>query len=121
MTNPLLYGELVLAIRPSGVRSLIQLGEGGVFMKKVKHKDIVAHNSGLVTVEKCTFRRPTLNEFTELMKRVPTPSYPKDAHTIVSLLDLGGGSHVLESGSGSGGLTLHLSRAGACTPLHDTQ
>ena len=94
------------------MRSLVELREGGIYKGEVPHSDIVAQNCG-VTKGKCTFRRPTLSEYTVLMKRVPTPSYPKDAQTIVSLLDVGGGCRVLESGSGSGALTLYLSRAGA--------
>lgn len=106
------YGELILATRASGIRSLVRLKEDGVYRSIVPHRDIVAQNSSLVTIGKCRFRRPTLNEYTELMIRVPTPSYPKDASTMVSLLDVGEGSCVLEAGAGSGGLTLHLSRAG---------
>ena len=61
---------------------------------------------------KLTIRRPTLEEYVLLMKRVATPAYPKEIWTMLGLLDIGPGSVVLEAGSGSGSLTLFLSRAG---------
>ena len=42
---------------------------------------------------------------------VRTPTYPKDASAMVTLLDLAPGMRVLEAGTGSGGLTLFLARA----------
>lgn len=111
--NKLHYGELILAVRPSGMRSLFKLREDGVFRQSVPHRDIMSQNSSQVIIDKCTFRRPTLSEYTLVMKRMPTPCYPKDVNTMVALLDVGEGSRVLEAGTGSGSLTLHLSRAGA--------
>eukprot|EP00741_Cyanophora_paradoxa_P023852 tig00021680_g23039.t1 len=55
--------------------------------------------------------RPTLASFVTSMKRGPTVAYPKDAGAMCQLLDLEPGQTVLEAGSGSGGLTLYLSRA----------
>lgn len=47
------------------------------------------------------------------MPRGPAPSYPKDVVALINMMDVGAGSRVLEAGSGSGGMTLYLSRAGA--------
>ncbi|KAL4971286.1 S-adenosyl-L-methionine-dependent methyltransferase [Aspergillus desertorum] len=67
---------------------------------------------------------PTLEQYISMTPRHVTPIYAKDASVIVSLLDLhvaqpGEGDHtdgpaplqILESGTGHGALTLHLSRA----------
>ncbi|OJJ57529.1 hypothetical protein ASPSYDRAFT_59042 [Aspergillus sydowii CBS 593.65] len=65
---------------------------------------------------------PTLDQYVALTPRHVTPIYAKDASVIVSYLDIDvvppgkdGDSHppleVLESGTGHGALTLHLSRA----------
>lgn len=64
-------------------------------------------SSGLITV-----RRPSLEEYVLLMRRGPAIAYPKDIWAIIGLLDIGPGSRVMEAGSGSGALTLHLSRLG---------
>ncbi|KAK3739929.1 hypothetical protein QZH41_015974, partial [Actinostola sp. cb2023] len=45
------------------------------------------------------------------MKRVATPSYPKDIQAMLSMAQIRQGSCVLEAGTGSGALTLFLSRA----------
>ncbi|CAO3630777.1 unnamed protein product [Cunninghamella echinulata] len=54
---------------------------------------------------------PTLEEYVVNVPRACTPIYPKDACTIVQLLDAAPGHHILEAGTGNGSLTLHLARA----------
>ncbi|KAI9281611.1 S-adenosyl-L-methionine-dependent methyltransferase [Sporodiniella umbellata] len=54
---------------------------------------------------------PTLNEYVVNVPRQCTPIYPKDACSIVEMLDLEPGHNVLEAGTGNGSLTLHLARA----------
>lgn len=111
------YGELVLATTTgskSGVtRKLFKLKRGCKFKATVSHDDLVAVKSTHIAVNKDTFRRPTLDDYVVLMDRVPAPTYPKDAQTMATILDVGEGSKVLEAGSGSGGLTLYLSRNGS--------
>jgi tRNA (adenine57-N1/adenine58-N1)-methyltransferase len=108
----LVYGEFVLSITSKGSRRLVQLHKDGSYWGGIRHKDVVERGSHCFQINGTTFRRPTLQEYTLLMKRVPTPSYPKDALTIVSMLDVGSGSRVLEAGTGSGAMTLYLSKDG---------
>jgi len=54
------------------------------------------------------------------MKRIAAPTYPKQAHAMVAMMDVAEGNKVLEAGSGSGGLTLFLSRSGMWLFLHVT-
>ncbi|KAI8370345.1 S-adenosyl-L-methionine-dependent methyltransferase [Radiomyces spectabilis] len=54
---------------------------------------------------------PTLDEYVLNVPRACTPIYPKDASTIVELLDLEPDQRILEAGTGNGSLTLYLARA----------
>ncbi|GBC00266.1 hypothetical protein RclHR1_00380034 [Rhizophagus clarus] len=58
-----------------------------------------------------TLHFPTLDEYILKISRHTTPVYPKDANTIVALLDLHPYSRILEAGTGNGSLTLYLARA----------
>ncbi|ORZ40776.1 S-adenosyl-L-methionine-dependent methyltransferase [Catenaria anguillulae PL171] len=63
-----------------------------------------------------TVHFPTLEEYVLLAPRAATPIYPKDASTILSMLDLPRpNARILEAGTGSGGLTVHLASAVAST------
>ena len=57
-------------------------------------------------------QRPSLEEYVLHMARGPTPMYPKDAAACLTMMDVGNGHRVLECGTGSGALTLFLSRLG---------
>ncbi|KAI7867094.1 S-adenosyl-L-methionine-dependent methyltransferase [Spinellus fusiger] len=54
---------------------------------------------------------PTLEEYVLNVPRACTPIYPKDASTIIHLLDIEPGHRILEAGTGNGALTLYLARA----------
>jgi len=111
-------GELLLLKDSKGRAFLVRPRPGGVFHH---HRGTVAHEAlwqagpgGRVAThlgEVLTVHRPTLEEYVLHMKRSATPTYPKDASAMVTLLDLAPGMRVLEAGTGSGGLTLFLARA----------
>ncbi|MFN3369348.1 MAG: tRNA (adenine-N1)-methyltransferase [Thermus sp.] len=111
-------GELFLLRDAKGRAFLIRLKEGGVFHHHrgtVPHEEIrKAGPGGKVRThlgEELSVHRPTLEEYLLHMRRSATPTYPKDASAMVTLLDLAPGMRVLEAGTGSGGLTLFLARA----------
>nr|WP_236630075.1 methyltransferase domain-containing protein [Thermus thermamylovorans] len=111
-------GELFLLKDQKGRAFLVRLREGGVFHH---HRGAVPHEAirqagpgGRVQThlgEALSVHRPTLEEYVLHMRRSATPTYPKDASAMVTLLDLSPGMRVLEAGTGSGGLTLFLARA----------
>ncbi len=92
--------------------------EGSVFSCQtgsIAHSAVLAEGAGgtIATQSGDVFsiHKPTLEQYVLNMRREATPTYPKDASAICMLLDLAPGQSVLEAGSGSGGLTLFLSRA----------
>ncbi|KAJ8045847.1 tRNA (adenine(58)-N(1))-methyltransferase, mitochondrial [Holothuria leucospilota] len=83
---------------------------------KLHHTDIIGHPAGKVFVtDKDTpvlVRRPSLEEYVIHMKRKATISYPKDCSAMLMMVDVSPGDTILEAGTGSGAMTLFLSRAG---------
>jgi tRNA (adenine57-N1/adenine58-N1)-methyltransferase len=120
MTRPLAEGEQVLLIDTKKRRYLITLTAGKEFHS---HSGTVSHDALIGAEEGTSFRsshgmhytviRPTLSEFVLKMPRGAQVIYPKDLGPILMLADIFPGARVLESGVGSGALSMAMLRAGA--------
>ena len=120
MSRSLQAGELVLLTDRKGRRYLVTLVEGGEFHT---HAGAVAHDALIGGAEGAQVRtnrnaeltvwRPTLHDYVLKMPRGAQVVYPKDSAAILMLADVFPGARVLESGVGSGALSLSLLRAGA--------
>ncbi len=101
-------------------RYLVTLAAGGEFHT---HAGVLGHDDLIGLAEGSSVRssrgssmlaiRPTLAEFVLKMPRGAQVIYPKDLGPILMLADIFPGARVLESGVGSGALSMTLVRAGA--------
>ena len=113
-------GEQVLLVDNKKRRYLVTLATGGEFHT---HAGVIRHDDLIGSPEGTTFRsthgaaflaiRPTLADFVLKMPRGAQVIYPKDLGPILMLADIFPGARVLESGVGSGALSMTLVRAGA--------
>lgn len=113
-------GEDVLLIDRKRRRYLVTLADGAEFHT---HAGVVAHDAIIGSAEGTTYRtthgawllalRPTLNDVVLKMPRGAQVIYPKDIGAIVVMADIKPGVRVLESGVGSGALSMGMLRAGA--------
>ncbi len=120
MTRAFAAGEQVLLIDTKKRRYLLTLTPGKEFHS---HSGIVGHDAVIGSAEGTAFRsthgmtylaiRPTLADFVLKMPRGAQVIYPKDLGPILLLADIFPGARVLESGVGSGALSMTLLRAGA--------
>jgi len=120
MTRQFAPGDQVLLIDAKKRRYLVTLEPGGEFHT---HAGVVAHDDLIGQPEGSSFRssrgatmlaiRPTLAEFVLKMPRGAQVIYPKDLGPMLMLADIFPGARVLESGVGSGALSMTLVRAGA--------
>ncbi len=112
-------GDLVLLIDRKRRKYLLTLQANGEFHS---HSGIIPHDGIIGRPEGTTFRtaqqggvyialRPTLSDYILTMKRGATPTYPKDIGAILTYADIHPGTTVVESGIGSGALTIALLRA----------
>lgn len=120
MSRPFRVGEQILLIDRKQRRYLVTLDEGGEFHTHsgfVPHAEIVGRAEGATvrSTRGATFTtfRPTLSDFVLKMPRGAQVIYPKDLGPILMLADIFPGARVLESGIGSGALSMTLLRAGA--------
>ncbi len=120
MSRPLLVGERVLLFDAKDRRYLVDLSEGGEFHTHsgpVAHDTMIGRPEGTVVRStrgaRYTVVRPTLAEVVLKMPRGAQVIYPKDLGPILILADIFPGARVLESGLGSGALSMALLRAGA--------
>lgn len=113
-------GEKVMLVDRKERRYLVDLAAGGEFHSHagfVSHDDIVGCPDGAEVVSTKGARyvvlRPTLEDFVVEMPRGAQVIYPKDLATILMVGDIRPGVRVLESGVGSGALSMAMLRAGA--------
>lgn len=120
MSRQFRAGDRALLIDHKKRRYLVQLRPGGQFHS---HAGYVEHDQIIGVEEGATVRstkgspyvvvRPTLADFVLKMPRGAQVIYPKDLGPILMLADIFPGARVLESGVGSGALSMTLLRAGA--------
>ncbi len=113
-------GDRVLLIDAKKRRYLVTLQEGGEFHSHagfVPHADLLGRTEGVTVKSTMGSRyiaiRPTLSDFVFKMPRGAQVIYPKDLGPILLLADIFPGARVLESGVGSGALSMTMLRAGA--------
>ncbi|MEQ8718209.1 MAG: tRNA (adenine-N1)-methyltransferase [Acidimicrobiales bacterium] len=118
--RPLVAGDIVLLVDRKDRRYMFALRADGEFHT---HSGVLAHTELIGLREGQTAKstgassfvvwRPTLSDYVLKMKRGAQIIYPKDIGPILMLADIGPGVRVLESGIGSGALSLAMLRAGA--------
>jgi tRNA (adenine57-N1/adenine58-N1)-methyltransferase len=120
MTRLFEAGEFVLVRDRKRRRYLVRLEADGEFHTHagvIKHLEIIGCPEGTELRSSgnaaYTFVRPTYTDYVLEMKRGATIIYPKDVGPILVLADIAPGLRVLESGVGSGAMSLALLRAGA--------
>ncbi|MBI2705379.1 MAG: tRNA (adenine-N1)-methyltransferase [Actinobacteria bacterium] len=113
-------GDRVLLIDGKQRRYLVTLQAGAEFHSHagyVPHDDLIGRLEGCAvkSTRGASYRafRPTLSDFVLKMKRGAQVIYPKDLAPILMLADIFPGARVLETGVGSGALSMSLLRAGA--------
>lgn len=120
MSRPFRVGERILVIDRKDRRYLVTLSTGGEFHThagRVGHDLLIGTEEGAVVRSdrggRYTAVRPTLAEVVLKMPRGAQVIYPKDLGPLLMLADVFPGARVLESGLGSGALSMTLLRAGA--------
>jgi tRNA (adenine57-N1/adenine58-N1)-methyltransferase catalytic subunit len=120
MSAQLNEGDLVQFLDSKGRKYQVVLSSGKEFHSHsgfVPHDDIIGLPEGSKVHtgrgQAYTVLRPTLSEFILKMPRGAQVIYPKDIGPILMLADIGPGMRVLESGVGSGALSMSMLRAGA--------
>ncbi len=113
-------GDQIQLIDRKDRRYLVTLAEGAEFHS---HAGVIPHDQMIGQEEGIELRstrgaafvlyRPTLAEFVLKMKRGAQVIYPKDLGPMLLLADIFPGARVLESGIGSGALSMTMLRAGA--------
>ncbi len=118
MLGLLAAGDRVLMVDAKRRRHLVTLAIGGelhLHTGVVRHDDLIGQPEGITVRSSLGARlvavRPTLAEYVLEMPRGAQVIYPKDLGPILVLGDVFPGATVLESGVGSGALSMALLRA----------
>jgi tRNA (adenine57-N1/adenine58-N1)-methyltransferase catalytic subunit len=116
--TPFAPGELVVLVDTQGNRHLVRLSEQETLhhhLGTVRHADVIGRTDGALIRSNQGARfaalRPRLIDYVLEMPRRSGIVYPKDAAQLLAWADIAPGQRVLESGVGSGALTLALLRA----------
>ncbi len=111
----LVEGDRVQITDPKGKMHTVILVSGGQFQSNrgiLRHDDVIGRPDGQVVDAGGgrTFQviRPLLSDYVLSMPRGAAIIYPKDAAQIIQIADIFPGARVLESGVGSGALSLSL-------------
>jgi tRNA (adenine57-N1/adenine58-N1)-methyltransferase catalytic subunit len=111
-------GDRVLLVDAKRRRHLVTLEAGGqlhLHTGVLRHDELIGADEGVTVRTSMGARlvavRPTLAEYVLEMPRGAQVIYPKDLGPILVLADIHPGARVLESGVGSGALTMALLRA----------
>ncbi len=115
---PFVAGDPALLIDAKGRQFLLKLDPERTFQYhqgSISHRDLIGREDGS-WVESSSggsllLIRPRLADYVLKMKRGAQVVYPKDLGPILVYADIAPGQTVLEAGTGSGALTLGLSRA----------
>lgn len=117
MSHPFTVGERVLLLDQRGRTYLITLKEGGQFHFHgggISHADLLGADEGVTarTPSGAVLAavRPRLADFAVKMPRGAQVVYPKDIGALMVSTDIAPGHRVLEAGTGSGSLTIALTR-----------
>ncbi len=114
---PFRFGELVMLTSQKGKKWLVRLEDAphSSHLGTIQLKDVVEKEEGdyieTNTGAKVFLFRPTLEDYIYKLRRQTQIIYPKDLGAMVFYGDLQAGDTVLESGIGSGALSLALLRA----------
>jgi len=116
--DPFMEGESCLVYDHRGKQHLIDLDASKQFhfdRGVIPHSDIIGVPEGATVLSSkkssVIVVRPRLADYVLRMKRGAAVMYPKDTGAIITWADIAPGCTVLEAGTGSGALTIALSRA----------
>ncbi len=111
-------GDLVLLVSPDRKRYLIRLMAGNQWYShrgSIQHDDLIGKPLGRTLYTQHGYAylalEPSINDLIQTLPRASQIVYGKDAAQIVFRLNLCPGRTVIETGTGSGALTLVLARA----------
>jgi tRNA (adenine57-N1/adenine58-N1)-methyltransferase len=126
MSRQFVVGDQVLLVDRKQRRYLVELEVGAEFHSHtgvITHDEILGADEGIVLRSSrgsmFTAFRPTMADYVLKMPRGAQVIYPKDLGPLLMLADVFPGARILESGVGSGALSMTLLRAGAVVTGHE--